>query len=398
MTIDASPVGGLRVEALLAAAEQQTGLHDYGDERMLEGLERYIRAVNEEADLAPEGHAAVFGDTCQLLTNRLRLEEDFKKHPEIADEVIVAPVIVTGLMRTGTTKLQRLLAADPGVQKLPYWRIANPAPFPGSTGPGPDPRIAVAEEMMRLAMQYAPDTYAAHPFQPNEPDEDVIAQRMSFEAQTNGCFDHVPSYREWLQTRPPHHPYGYLRRILQYAQWQDGGSRDRPWVLKSPLHLGNVSTLLDLFPDAVIVHCHRDVMVTLASTLRMYELVWQSRGSNFQLRDVAPLFDHWAGEMAKYLDQRQRAEVRDRIIDVQYEDIRSDPCSVVKTIYRAWGRDVTPDLEQRVLRWHGENPQNQFGRNEYSLERYGVAEDRVGECFRLYQDQFGNAKDLERLT
>jgi Sulfotransferase family len=44
---------------------------------------------------------------------RLRAQEWIRRHPEILQETITAPIVVVGMMRSGTTLLQRLLAADP---------------------------------------------------------------------------------------------------------------------------------------------------------------------------------------------------------------------------------------------------------------------------------------------
>ena len=42
---------------------------------------------------------------------------------------VYPPWVIIGLQRTGTTKLHRLLTADPANRVLKSWEALNPAPF-----------------------------------------------------------------------------------------------------------------------------------------------------------------------------------------------------------------------------------------------------------------------------
>ena len=61
-----------------------------------------------------------------LLKNRLLIEDLIGRHPEILEERIVAPIIICGLPRTGTTHLHNLMSADPALRSLPYWESLEP--------------------------------------------------------------------------------------------------------------------------------------------------------------------------------------------------------------------------------------------------------------------------------
>ena len=76
-------------------------------------------------------HVLILG----LLKNRLLIEDLLGRHPEILDEQIVAPIIICGLPRTGTTHLHNLMSADPALRSLPYWESLEPV-LPASRGPG----------------------------------------------------------------------------------------------------------------------------------------------------------------------------------------------------------------------------------------------------------------------
>ena len=85
-----------------------------------------LPAMREEGGFNGAGimqqHVFILG----LLKNRLLIEDLLGRHPEILDEQIVAPIIICGLPRTGTTHLHNLMSADPALRSLPYWESLEP--------------------------------------------------------------------------------------------------------------------------------------------------------------------------------------------------------------------------------------------------------------------------------
>src|SRR3546814_15062518 len=68
------------------------------------------------------------GNLIGIATNRLRLVDYMKKHPELLERPVEKPMFVFGLPRTGTTPTINLLSADPGRRCLLRWEALNPAP------------------------------------------------------------------------------------------------------------------------------------------------------------------------------------------------------------------------------------------------------------------------------
>ena len=91
----------LRPDELEDEARRQTGLDDFGDGGHREGLERLIASMNEEADLTEVGEIVQQARLVMLLSSRLRVEETYREHPEIARQEVEGPVFVIGLPRTG---------------------------------------------------------------------------------------------------------------------------------------------------------------------------------------------------------------------------------------------------------------------------------------------------------
>jgi Sulfotransferase family len=377
---------------LLGRARDETCLHNFGDPPITEGLDRFLDALEVEAKISDEGAKIVAADTVRILVNRLRMEDAFARNPSIAEEAIRTPLIITGLPRTGTTKLQHLLSKDPGLQALPYWRAHNIAPLPGSEGVDPDPRIALAGQWINALAGAAPEVMSAHPPIVDEPEEEAFIIRMTFLTLSSGVFDHVPKYRKWLTEQDQHPSYEYLRRQLQFLQWQEGHP-ERPWLLKSPVHLSCLPTIADVFPDATVVHTYRDPVVAIASGLRLAETYWQSRGSHVEMEDVGPYSNFWAEQVKAFMRDRDQCEANLRFVDVQYDDIVDNVMSVVGGIYAAWGHPLAPEAQKAMTARDGSNPQHRFGQHEYALETYGLTEDIVREQFQEYIELYGTDRE-----
>src|SRR5262245_21776391 len=239
---------------LMATARAETGLDDFGDETFREGLEILVRSLRDEAKLNAVGEIALPQMLVRSLSQRLHIENWYRRHPEIADEPITQPLIGLGLPRTGSTALSFLLAEDPGARSLRRWEAAEPCP-PPSTVTGLDPRIMQAEAEMEMQQQLAPRLAALVPSTPTGPEECQHLMALDFKSHDFQALAHIPSYSSWLLDADLGPTYAYERRTLQLLQW---GAPSNPWRLKCPSHLLWLDHLDGAFPDARFVMTHRD--------------------------------------------------------------------------------------------------------------------------------------------
>jgi hypothetical protein len=373
---------------LMAEAQQREGLDDWGSAGFVEGFTRLVTALAEEPDFTEQGRMGVRMGLLKSLGNRLRLERDLAEHPEILDEDVSDPIVIVGLGRTGSSKLQRMLSRDPRVQRLVLWKLLNPAPLTGWQRGAPDQRIALAEAHAAVLAQN-PDLLALHPMAPHETDEDLFLMEMYFEGLLPVVSFHLPAFFRWWKDRPRFDFYAFEKRLLQYLQWQDGGRQGRPWVLKAQTHLGGTAALFATFPNATLVHCHRDVPTAMASSMRTAEEMMRLVENDFDLADHGRyVLDIYSDEMRKCMDQRDALGDGARILDVAYRDIVADPIGVITRIYSAHGLSMTAAAEASMHSWETENPQYRFGKVPYSLERYGLTTGDVLEAFGSYPSRF----------
>ena len=373
----------LERDALMAAVAAMTGLDDWGpDTDFVDSLDVLVADMQNTAQLHAAGVAAQVQDLLRLLINRLGYGRDVAAHPEILDETIEPPIVILGLPRTGTSKLQRTIAADPGMQRLEVWRLLNPSPVMGDESA----RIAIGEQFEQ-ALRQVPEFMARHPMEAREPDEDLWLMELTFDAPVASHRLHLPNHRTWIADRQ-RLAYTYMRSMLQYLQWQDGGSRGRRWVLKSPMHIGQVALLHELFPEATFVQCHRDIHTVLGSYCSLIEVARGMNSDHVELSSLGPDFAaFWGGYTAQNLTAR--AEFPElKLIDVGYEAIRDDIHGVVDEIYSQAGLTVTPTARAAFEQYDGRRPSGHFGSHDYDPSRWAVSPELVAEHFGDYLNAF----------
>ncbi|MDH3728334.1 MAG: sulfotransferase, partial [Myxococcales bacterium] len=159
--------GPITVEGVLSSAIRKTGLSDFGDQEFLEPLGVLVESINTEAALHSVGRKIIQGRISGVLVNKLIAQDTIKKHPEILDISVGAPIIIAGLARTGTTMLHRLIAQDPRIRSLASWEAISPAPPQRRLWRKTDPRFAKAAWAAKGLKYMSPGFFAIHPAEPD---------------------------------------------------------------------------------------------------------------------------------------------------------------------------------------------------------------------------------------
>jgi hypothetical protein len=384
MSVD---VSSLAPDALEAAARSETGLDDFGDGTHREGLERFTAALRDEADLSDQGVAIMSGRLTALLVARLQVEQTYREHPEIADQVVEGPVFVIGLPRTGTTALSQLVAADPQMRSLRLWESSAPVPPPETATEQTDPRIAATEQGLELMYAAFPRMRTLYHQEATTATECQDLLGMSFRTVHFDGYAHVPTYVEWVRDADMRATYAYHHKVLRLLQWH---CPPRLWHLKTPVHMFALDDLLASYPNARFLWSHRDPAVVLASVC---DLIAYTRSWVSDRDDAAELgageLSLWAEAVQRAMDFRARADdgAGHRFADVAHADLQTDPVGAVARAYETIGVDF-PNASRRALDdWAGRHPPR-GGRADYDLEQYGLTAADVRSAFADYLDQF----------
>jgi hypothetical protein len=390
LTAMAAMADGVRLEpdALMEAAVAKTGLSDFGDQGFREPLDVLCTAFRTEAGLSGPGLVSNHALLVQLLSNRLLIQDLLRRHPEINDVRIEAPIIVCGLPRTGTTHLHNLMAADPALRSLPYWESLEPVlPETEQPAPGePDPRIArtaVALDFVNTSMPYFK---RMHEMTVDHVHEEIQLLAIDFSTMLFETTSAMPSWRDYYLAHDQTPHYEYMRTVLKVLQWLRGGER---WVLKSPQHIEQFPVLQATFPDATFVVTHRDPVSVTRSVATM--ITYTARLSHERV-DPQFIGGYWADRIERML--RSCTDERDVLpaghsIDVPFDEFMADDVGMVGRIYKLAGQPMTDGARAAMQSFMDEHPRGKFGGIRYDLADFGLDPAERRRALRFYTDRFG---------
>ena len=383
--MDIASLVPLRAEELVATAQANTGLSDFGADPWREGFEVLVRALNEEAELNLVGRLMTRSDLLIWLEARLQIEEACRRHPEIEDERVDAPVFIIGQARSGTSILFELLAADRQFGVPMNWEILFPCPPPEAATYRTDPRIGKAQHLLTQWSRVAPSFQSMHELGATIPNECKVAMNCTFTSDNLTGLFQVPSYYAWLLRADLTVPYRYYRRLLKLLQWKNPR---RHWLLKSPSHIESLPVLFDVFPDAQVVYTHRDPVKARASVVNLLgTLYWMRSDKRFEAASFERLMtaEAYAASLDRVIDQIESGTIpRAQIHDFQFTDLLNDPLQALAALYGKLGLGLSAQAREAVVNYLAHKPRGKFGSNFYDVgERERIARERT--LFERYQ-------------
>lgn len=383
----------LSAASLKTAAQQATGLTDFGEPAIDDNLRRLLHATETEADLNQVGRMLTRQSYLRLLKHRLWAQDLFKRHPHIDARTLADPVVVVGLARSGTTRLHRMLACDTQFNSLRTWESLNPVPWPecfdASGQPvSPDPRIKNTEDGLRFVIWMGPQIEAVHPLGAHEIEEEVGLLEHAFSSQLFEVIRKLPSFGNWLMQNDQTYAYRYMARLLKMIEWFRDAPPQKPWVLKTPQHMQDLDALLNVFPNAKLLFIHRDPVAAVGSACSM---TW-----NAMVRDTDSITPQWVGnEWLNKTDAmlRKTINLRDTIpagqqLDLYYDDMNRDWQGVIRRIYAFTGMTLSQPTLDAMQAWLAHNQQHKHGKHSYRLEDFGLTAIAVEQRLGYYRDKY----------
>jgi Sulfotransferase family len=384
-------------DRLVEEAVARTGADDFGEPTWQEGLALLLDSFEHEARLNDLGVEIATSEVVTYLANRLAITAWRNDHPEVAGGAVERPIFIVGQPRTGTTILYDLLAQDPVMRAPLTWEVDRPVPAPETATYTSDPRIAEVQETIDLAESVMPGFTSFHPMGALLGQECVRMTAADFRSIIFPTQYHMPTYDHWLLYDADLAPaYRWHRRYLQHLQSRHPADQ---WLLKSPAHLWHLDALAAEYPDAVIVHTHRDPLKVIASCCALS--VHLQRMASDQAWGTAAAAD-FADDI--FLGLERGIEARDRgtfppgqTIDVHFIDFMADPFATIRGIYAALGQELTRPAEERMRAFLAAHPGDGDGAAaRYRFADTGLDADALRQRSRPYQERFGVASEPVR--
>jgi hypothetical protein len=378
----------LSLDALIERAQRETGLRDFDRETFRDGLSILVSEANSCAGLPEAGRAGFADNLVKSLSDRLRVTEYVRTHPEVLKERIERPVIVLGAPRTGTTLTSNLLATDPSRRSLLSWIFEDPVPPPELDELTTDPRCLKVLDRERALREQDPSAGRFYRASAVYPTECIWAMHHDFKTLAWEASFPMPVYADFILNADMSTAYDYHRLFLQMLQSRAKGA----WNLKMPSHSLHIRWMIKAYPDARIVWTHRDPFTAMGSLM---SLIASSQARLMGEADNAWIAKNYPPQIAAHVDRvlafkAERPDVP--IHDLRYADMMRDPIAEMRRLYAFLGDDFTPEVEAGMRAWLDENPQGKYGKHAYSLDKFGHTEASI----RPYFENYLSKVDVER--
>lgn len=371
-------------EYLIKKAEEATGLSDFGDEWFFPNIDEFIESLNSQAKLSSEGYYGAEQMITGALVNRLRHKNLIKMNPEILDETVDIKAVLTGLPRTGSTMLHRMLASAPELTSVKWYEAQNYTPLENEDYNDPSPRKDIAKDILNFMLKKIPELMSIHPMDIEQADEEVIILGQLFSSSMLESTYFVPNYANWLTKQNPGKSYSDLIEILQSLQWQDSSRKNKSWILKTPGHLMSLGAVIKYFPMAKIIMTHRDPVSTVPSYCSMESALYKMNTNAISDFEIG---NYWLDRLSEWLNNF--IEVRnsipdDRFIDINYSDLVEAPekigAQVLKSIH------VNDDIltKEMMENWINANKRENRQKHNYKLSDYGLTNESISNKFKDY--------------
>lgn len=375
----------LSFDSIVASVQKKTGDTVFQAGTALLGLEKLLESLDDTGNLHSFGRFYVRALLKSLLLNRLNLTALWNGCPSFLQDEIKKPIIVLGLPRSGTSFFFNLLAQDPAHRFLSNWETTvSQVPPSGSYIYAHDPRRRKGRYLMRFQNYLVPHLGDIHQFYLDGPEECTPILMQEFTTQALAGMFRVPGYSQWLNRAPRIETYKHHKRVLQTLQWKYPGDR---WLLKSPDHIAAVSEILEVYPDACIIHLHRDPAKSVTSWASLNAAFRGIYTKTIDMHELgSEVTDRLAEDITLYLTKR-RTLPSIRFFDTLFIEVVRDPMAVVRRAYSYFGLNLSEEAEQRMLAYISNNRSKKTTHRYDSIE-FGINDGAVTNRFVDYINVF----------
>jgi len=375
----------LETDHLIRTASRKTGLSHWGNPGFKDSLNELLNSVENEGMLTFFGRFTIKQFLVDNLCNRLRINAMVNRYTQIHQQPIPKPIFVTGWYRTGTTYLHNLLASHPKLKAPLYWELRHPCPEIEPEQIRAQNIVRKVNIINRIHAYLAPGFSTAHAMHAEKPEECLHLFENAFRGTTAFVITEAKSYAWWLLNQNMRESYQFYKLQLQILSWL---RPSYPWVLKWPYHLWHLDSLLDVFPDATIIHIHRDPCEAIPSVCSLSAL---ARSSFVENIDTTALGQFWLDYSAEGLQRSLRVRKLNphmRMIDVRYSDLKADPKAVMQTILQQTDLETDERWINSIGELDKKSPRKHTKTHQYSLSQFGLSETNIRNQFSAYIQEF----------
>ena len=349
-------------------------------------MRELLNSSIKEAKLHFFGRQFLQKGCIRAVKDRIRLQKAFQKNQEILNTPIEKPVFVLGLPRTGTTFLQNLLFQDDHFRHLHYWEQVAVGPQPTHENLQDNYIIKSCVSFVENLKTIAPEFFIAHEINPYGPEECNGLMERNFTSIIYFMFRNIPSYIDWFQTHDMTETYDYHKQQLQFLGYH---FKKKQWVLKAPVHLFFLKYLFKTYPDARILHLHRDPLELVPSMASLVVISRQIHSNHVDAEETADQILDWVRKIITNSIAFRNEHGSDRFLDLSYNELVRDPMNTLNQIYKWLGVNINNEIQSNISSWLENSKRKRVGKaHHYSLEQFNLTEKIIQNEFSHYYDRY----------
>jgi hypothetical protein len=369
-------------------AAREAAASDFGPDDYRMGLRVLLQSLDYDTRFTERGRRIAWGMIINALRARAIAHREMAKIPDLDRLPIRRPLVITGIPRSGTTALHKLLALDPQFQGLQTWLVDAPMPRPPRETWASHPMFQRAVRAIQARYAASPNFRAAHNMVADEVHECILVLSHSFRSNLWTSGMRTPSYDAWWQSQSERPAYQYVKRVIQLI---GSGESDKRWLLKNPGHIDNLDLLFEIFPDAVVVQTHRDPAKAVPSLCALFMQVMGLMAQPDDLEGRAKILGYretakWSNAVRKA--ERVRAHHPGSIMDVVHGEFHADPLGVIERIYDFADLELGPAVETSMRQRIQAKPESSHGKHRYDVANFGLKEEEIRASFGSYVDRY----------
>ena len=375
----------ISAEQLLDSARKKAGLSDFGKPEFFGDLQILIETLRD-APLTAMGRRGLYEVIHLALVRRLWLQYALQRNPSLNTQVISAPFVIIGFPRSGTTLLHNLLCLEPHCRWLRAWEIEPPFPSAESWGTRQDRRLREYNRRMAAIRKRNPPIHQLHPA--DSPEECWRLFLASFHCHTLFFFFGFDRYEHWLEASPADassRAYVLHQVQLRFFQQRAGNGH---WVLKSPEHTIQLPALLATYPDARIVHLHREPHQVVASFCNLAGAIQAGLVSGISGRRLGRQVTHLLATWAERIITIRAGMPQANICDIAYTDLVSSPVETVRRIYEHFGAVISPEFSDGLANWQRSQTPGSHRGAVHHFDRFALERTDIDRLFEQYRNRF----------
>ena len=369
------------VADLHESASRLTGLSDFGADDYTDGLAVILESYERDAGLTSLGRRVARAGLRGALAARLLANAAWAAYPGHVRVPVARPLFVTGLPRSGTTALHRLLTADPAHQGLELWLAELPQPRPPRGTWAANPVFQHIQAGYEQHHVEHPEFMGVHYIAADSVEECWQLLRQTLRSVSYECLAHLPAYSAWLRAQDWTGPYRRHRRNLQLIGLNDAGRR---WVLKNPSHLFALDAIMAVYPDALIIQTHRAPPEAIGSMCSLAAHATDGWSATFRGSVIgADQLELWARGLEEFRRSREAFDPA-QFLDVDYARFTADPVGTVESVYAYFGlrySGAAADAVRAAGAGAGAVAGGARPAHRYALADFGLTAGQVSERF-----------------